>query len=116
MTIAERFDRFIAAKVRKDALERQLRDLENEMKADESFVKDWFRARPGKARYHGVAYSKTTYQRLDVKKARMILGHRAKEAEVTTDRESLALDYEAKAVRDAATSLRPLRRAEKASA
>lgn len=116
MTIAERFDRFIAAKVRKDALERQLKDVENEMKADEAFVKDWFRARPGKARYHGVAYSKTTYNRLDVKKARLLLGAKAAQAEVATDRESLSLDYEAKTVRDAATSLRPVRRQERASA
>ena len=116
MTIAERFDRYIAGKIRKDALERQLKDIENEMKSDEAFVKDWFRARPERRRYHGVSYSKTSYTRLDTKKARLLLGARATEAEVVTDRESLSLDYEAKVVRDAGTQLKPVRRADRATA
>lgn len=116
MTISERFDRYVAVRVRIDALKRQLKDLENEAKPDEAFVKDWFRARPGKRRYHGVQYSSVTYQRLDTEKARLLLGARAVDAEVETVRETLSLDQEAKAVRDASSQLKPLRRPERATA
>jgi hypothetical protein len=115
MTIAERFDRYVSARLRMDALRRQLRDLENESKSDEAFVKDWFRARPGRGRHAGLQYAATTYRRLDVEKARLLLGARAKDAEVETLRETLALDAESKAVRTAG-SLKPLRRAERVSA
>jgi len=101
MTIAERFDRYIAARVRMDALRRQLKDLENEAKPDEAFVKDWFRARPERRRFHGVNYSVTTYRRLDVEKARLLLGAKASQAEAETQRETLSLDVESKAVKDA---------------
>lgn len=116
MTIAERFDRYIAARVRIDALKRQLKDLENEAKPDEAFVKDWFRARPEKRRWRGVQYSATTYRRLDAEKARLLLGAKTKDAEVETTRETLTLDAESKAVRDAGAQLRSLRRTERASA
>lgn len=114
MTIAERFDRYIAARIRRDALERQLKDLENEAKADEAFVKDWFRARPERRRYRGVIYSSVSYNRLDPKKARLLLGAKAAQAEVATQRETLTLDVESKAVRDA-TALKPVRAAGRAA-
>lgn len=116
MTIAERFDRYIAAKVRIDALKQQLKDLENEAKPDEAFVKDWFRARPEKRRYHGVEYSSVTYNRLDTEKARLLLGAKARDAEMPTTRETLTLDRESKAVRDAGAQLRPVRTRERISA
>lgn len=115
MTIAERFDRFVSTRIRRDALERQLKDLENEAKADEAFVKEWFRARPERRRYHGVIYSSVTYNRIDAKKARQLLGADAKKAEVETLRETLTLDAESKVVRDAGT-LKPVRRTERATA
>lgn len=115
MTIAERFDRYVAHRIRIDALRRQLRELENEAKPDEAFVKDWFRARPERRRYHGVQYASTTYRRLDTDKARLLLGAKASDAEVETLRESLSLDQESKAVRDAGAQLKPVRR-ERASA
>lgn len=108
MTISERFDRYVAARVRIDALRRQLKDLENEAKPDEAFVKDWFRARPAKARYRGVQFSSVTYRRLDVDKARLLLGAKTADAEVETIRETLTLDQEAKAVRDAGAQLKPV--------
>lgn len=115
MTIAERFDRFVAARIRRDALEQQMKDLENEVKADEAFVKDWFRDRPERRRHQGVIYSSVRYNRINAKKARQLLGARAKDAEVSTLRETLTLDAESKVVREAIT-LKPVRRAERVSA
>lgn len=116
MTISERFDRYVAARIRLDALRRQLKDLENEAKPDEAYVRDWFRARPERRRYRGVNYSSVTYRRLDTDKARMLLGVKAADAEVETLRETLSLDQESKAVKDAGAALRPVRRTERATA
>lgn len=108
MTIVERFARYISVRIRIDALRRQLKDLENEAKPDEAFVKDWFRARPERRRYQGVNYAVTTYRRLDVEKARLLLGARAAQAEAETQRETLSLDLESKAVKEAGT-IQPVR-------
>lgn len=115
MTIAGRFDRLLPLIARRQALRNQLKAVEAEMADDEEFVKDWFRSRPEKRRYRGVEYSAVTYQQIDAKKARRLLGKRAAEAEVTRTRETLSLDAEAKAVRELST-LKPVGRAERATA
>ena len=40
-------------------------------------------------RIHGIEYSKSSYRQLDTKKARELLGDRAKDAEVLRHRETL---------------------------
>lgn len=115
MTIAEHFDRYIAARLRIDAVKRQLKDLENAAEPDAVFIKEWFRARPEKRSNRGVTYSATTQRRLDVTKARLLLGKKAAEAEREIPVEALGLDKESKAVRDAA-GLKPVRGAERATA
>lgn len=115
MTIAGRFDRLLPLIARRQALRDQLKAVEAEMADDEEFVKDWFRLRPEKRRYRGVQYSAVTYQQIDAKKARRLLGRLAAEAEVTRTRETLSLDAEAKSVRELNT-LKPVRRTERATA
>lgn len=120
MTIAERFDRLVPLLIQREALRAQLRAVEAAMADDEEFAKEYFRERPGKSRHRGVEYRRgKTYTRINEKKARRLLGARAVEAEYEITPESVVATEEAKAgfvVRDASATLRPIRRAEKASA
>lgn len=115
MKLTERFDRLIPLIAQRQALKAQLKAVEAEMDDDATYVKEWFRERPNKRRYRGIAYSSVEYQDIDPKKARRLLGAKAKQAEVTRRRETLSLDEESKAVRDHGR-LRPVPRAERKTA
>lgn len=112
MTIAERFDRYVAARVRINALEAQLKALQSEAEPDLDFIKEWFRARPEKRRNRGVAYSSSPFKYFNPRTAKALLGpEKTTEATETRYRESVSLDEQAKAVRNAGANLKPMRKA-----
>jgi hypothetical protein len=94
VTIAERFASYRQKRARLDVLRRQVRDLENDMKADKAFVLDWFLKRQTKARYLGVMFSRTFRRQIDPDKARELLGADAKKAEKEVPVDTLTLDRE----------------------
>lgn len=109
MTTAERFDRHVAALVRITALKGQLKALEDEAESDDTFIKEWFRARPEKRRYRGIQFSRSPFKHFNQKTAKALLGaEKTAEATETRYRESLSLDEQAKSVRDATPQLKPV--------
>lgn len=97
-TITQIFDDFVAGEAAIDLVEEQLKAMKDENAANRERVLQWFNGhKPDGGRHRGVIYTKRSQTRLDVKKARQLLGAKAREAEYTIHPERLELEPEAKA-------------------
>lgn len=97
MRITERFDTFAPKLLRLKALQRQARALERELEAEDGFIKQWFRDRPDRRSYRGLAFSRTPFEHFDRKKAAELLGPKVKQVIEERYRESLSVIADVKA-------------------
>jgi hypothetical protein len=81
MTLAQAAQQWLKAR-------QAVKDAEADLDAARTVLLDHFR-KAKRNRIHGVEYSKSSYRQLDTRKARELLGERAKDAEVLRTRETL---------------------------
>lgn len=81
MKLADAAERYIKAS-------RLLKDAERDRDEAKAVLLDHFR-KTNRRTAHGLEYSRSSYRRLDTKKARELLGERAADAEVVAHRETL---------------------------